>query len=85
MNPDTCTRAELRNATNTEGFGMRKAVERMAAVEHELERELDAFSVTLAASEHEIEAALRVEHSGHEPERPLSWRAAESTRNEEHS
>jgi hypothetical protein len=85
VNPGTCARAELREATNTERFEMRKAVERMVAVEHHLERELDAFSVRLADSEHGIEAALRVEHSGHDPQRPLSWRSHESIRTEEHS
>jgi hypothetical protein len=80
-----CTRAELRDATNTEGFEMRKAVERMTAVEQELERELDAFSAELADSEKCLEAALRAEHSGHDPQRPLSWRAAASIRTEEHS
>ena len=85
MSAATCTRAELRNATNTERFGMRKAVERMTAVEHGLDRELDVFTVHLADSEHAIEAAFRVEHSGHDPERPLSWRGAQSTRTEEHS
>ena len=48
----------------------------MVAVEHELERELDVFTVSLADSEHRIEAAFRVEHSGHDPERRLSWQAA---------
>jgi hypothetical protein len=64
---------------------MYRAIARMAAVEHELEQDLDAFSVQLADSELGIEAALRVEHSGHDPQRPLSWRSHESTRTEEHS
>jgi hypothetical protein len=80
-----CTRAELRNATNTEAFEMRKAIERMTAVEHELGRELEAFTADLADSEKHLEATFRVEHSGHDPERPLSWRAAAPTRTEEHS
>ena len=48
----------------------------MVAVEHELERELDVFTVSLADSEHRIEAGLRAEHSGHDPERRLSWQTA---------
>ena len=72
------TRTRLRNETNAERLGMRQAVARMTAVEHELTRRLDAFSVTLADSEKQLEATFRVEHSGQDPERPLSWRAAES-------
>ena len=48
----------------------------MVAVEHELERELEVFKVSLADSEHRIEAELRAEHSGHDPVRQLSWQAA---------
>jgi hypothetical protein len=66
----------LRDRTNRERFGLRRAEARMVAVEHELERELDVFTVSLADSEHRIEAAFRVEHSGHDPERRLSWQAA---------
>jgi hypothetical protein len=72
------TRTRLRNETNAERLGMRQAVARMTAVEHELTRRLDAFSVRLADSEKQLEATFRVEHSGHDPERPLSWRAAAS-------
>ena len=68
-------RSSLRDKTNRERFGLRKAEARMAAVEHELERVLDAFKVRLADSETRIEAAFRVEHLGHDPERRLSWRA----------
>ena len=73
-------RSGLRNAANTERYGLRKAEARMAAMEHQLERDLETFSVSLADSEKRIEAAFRVQHSGHEPERPLSWRAPESPR-----
>ena len=69
-------RSSLRDKTNRERFGLRKAEARMVAVEHELERELDVFKVSLADSEHRIEAAFRAEHSGHDPERRLSWQAA---------
>ena len=68
-------RSSLRDNTNRERFGLPRRSED-GAVEHELKRELDVFKVRLADSEHRLEAGFRAEHSGHDPERRLSWRTA---------
>jgi hypothetical protein len=71
-------RSRLRDATNCERFALRKAEQSMTGVEHELEEELDVFVEHLADAEQTIEADVREQHWGLQPERPLSWRAAAS-------
>ena len=50
----------------------------MEAEERVLESELDVFEDDVQRAEHEIEAELRKEHFGRDPERPLSWKAGEA-------
>jgi hypothetical protein len=69
-------RSQLRNASNGERFALRKAEERMTALEHELHEQLDAFDEHLSDAEEAIEAEVGKEHWGLSPERPLSWRGA---------
>jgi hypothetical protein len=68
-------RSRKRVAGDRELFAIRRAERKMAADEHDLARGLDAFKQDLEHAEHTIEAELRAEHSGHDPERPVSWRA----------
>jgi hypothetical protein len=60
---------------NRERFALRRAEQRMTAVEHELAEDLDVFKAHLADAEKTIEAEVREQHWGLPPERPLSWRA----------
>jgi hypothetical protein len=65
----------MTDEANREHFALRRAEQRMTAVEHELEADLDAFKAHLTDAEKTIEAEVREQHRGHPPERPLSWRA----------
>ena len=67
-------RSRLKDRTNSERFALRRAERRMAASVHEMNGELRAFSARLERVELTLEAEFRVEHWGHEPERPVSWR-----------
>jgi hypothetical protein len=66
-------RSRLRDENNRERFALRRAERRMDAGAKALEHELEAFGAHLEQVELRIEANVREEHWGHDPERPLSW------------
>ncbi len=67
-------RARLRDEENQAEFAIRRETASMAAEERELQRQLDSFDDDEERTKREIEAELRREHSGHDPERPPAWR-----------
>ncbi len=66
--------ARLRNEEHQLEFAVRKSAREMDAVERALERRLHEFEHDEAETKRSIEAELRREHQGREPERPPSWR-----------
>jgi predicted phage-related endonuclease len=72
MNDEELTR--LRVATQRELAEIRKAEQRMAAGEHELEHELERFEDDIKGAEETIDLYLRQENWGREPEHPPYWR-----------
>ena len=63
-------RAEEDHAQNA----IRREERAMAKEQRQLAREMESFVDGEERVEHEIEAELRKEHWGHEPERPLAWK-----------
>jgi hypothetical protein len=73
--------AKRRNEEQHELFAIRRGEAVMAAKEHELEEALEAFDAEVTKAEQTIDADLREEHWGHEPERLPFWRrGAQGTR-----
>ena len=73
MNADE--QARHRDEYDRERMAIRKAERSMVAEERELERALEAFNADLASAERSIDAELRREHHGREPEHLPFWRA----------
>jgi len=65
--------AKLHDEENRAEFAIRREEAEMAAEEHRLERKMEDFEKAEAQAKRNIEAELRDEHWGHEPEHRLSW------------
>ncbi len=65
--------AQLHDEENRAEFAIRKEEREMAAEEEELEHEMKEFEEEEARAKRRIEAELRAEHHGHQPERPIAW------------
>ena len=66
--------ARLRAQGHREEFAIRREEQAMAQEERRLAHELQKLSEDEGRTELEIEAEIRTEHWGHEPERPLAWK-----------
>jgi hypothetical protein len=66
-------RALLEDEENRNEFAIRREERQMAAEERELEREMASLEVDEEHVKQEIEAELRREHMGLDPERRLGW------------
>jgi hypothetical protein len=66
--------ARLRAQEHHAEFAIRREELAMKQQERRLAHELQTLAADEERAEVEIEAEIRVEHWGHEPERPLTWK-----------
>ncbi len=75
MTTDPIRQAQLRDEANRNEHAIRRQERDLEAGERDLERRLAAFDESETKAKLSIESEWRSEHSGHDPERPPSWRA----------
>lgn len=71
---DRNERARLRAQELHAEFANRREEQARSSQERQLARDMDKFIVDEARAKQEIEAELRIEHWGLDPERPLAWK-----------
>jgi hypothetical protein len=65
--------AKRRDEEHRELFAIRREEQAMAAEERKLEEELKSLDADLTQAERTIDADLRQQHWGHDPEQPPFW------------
>lgn len=75
MTTDPTRQAQLRDEANRNEHAIRRQEHDLEAGQRDLERRLAAFDEAETKAKLSIESEWRSEHSGHDPERPPSWRA----------
>jgi len=66
--------ARLRAQEHQAEFAIRREEQAMAKQERRLAHEIQQLAADEEHTEIEIEAEIRTEHWGHDPERPLAWK-----------